>query len=56
MTKSNKTGNLLASIGGLFTILSLTLIEDRDWKVVAAFLGVAFALSGILFIKKPKKE
>jgi drug/metabolite transporter superfamily protein YnfA len=48
-------GNLFASIGGLFTILSLTVIEDMNWKIAAAALGVALALYGVTLIQKAKK-
>lgn len=52
----NQTGNLLASIGGLFTILSLTMFEDGTWKIIAALIGVALAFYGLLLIKKAEND
>jgi len=54
--KSKNNGNLYARIGGLFTILSLSVIEDRNWKIAAAVLDVALALYGIILIQKAKKQ
>lgn len=51
-----KTGNLLLSIGVLFTILSLTIIEDSTWKINVAGVGLILALTGAILLPKKKKE
>ncbi len=59
MTSKDKTvkkGNLLASIGGLFTILSLTVVENNNWKIILSAIGVVLALYGFMILQKSKKN
>ena len=54
--KATSIGNLFAAVGGLFTILSLTVIDDKNWKVMIALLGVVIALYGVILIQRAKKS
>lgn len=51
-----KDGNLIASIGGLFTILSVTFIENQTWQIITAIIGVVLAVYGLTLTQKVKKK
>jgi len=49
-------GTSLVSIGGLFTILSLTIVKDATWNIVLAGIGVLFAIMGVIMMRKSGKK
>ncbi|MCB0476113.1 MAG: hypothetical protein KDC69_10570 [Flavobacteriaceae bacterium] len=51
-----KNGNILASIGGLLAIFSLTVIEDSTWKIIASVTGTTLAIFGAILIQKANKK
>lgn len=53
--KLKSNGNTIAGVGGLFTILSLTIIEEPNWKIIVAGIGVVLAVYGVYLISKSKK-
>ena len=57
MDKKNdqNRGMTVASVGGLCTILSLTLIQDKTSQVIVAGLGVVLAALGVFMMVKTKK-
>ena len=55
MNNNNKLddkGMIITSIGGLCTILSLTVIEVGAWKIAVAIIGVLLAAIGIIVMAK----
>lgn len=53
--KRESKGNLLASIGGLCTILSLIVFEGSDWAVYIALVGVILAIVGVGMTQKKQE-
>ena len=55
-SKSTKKGTLIASIGGLFTVFSLTIFEDKNMQLISALARVVLAFYGLILIQKSKKK
>lgn len=52
--KKSRTGELWVSVGALGTILSLTVIDNADFKLVSAAIGFIFVIYG--FVVMTQKE
>jgi len=48
-------GTTIVSIGGLFTILSLTIVQDDVWKIIVSGIGAALAITGGILMRVSKK-
>ncbi len=49
-------GTVFASIGALFTIVSLSIFDDKGpWPIITAAIGLSLALYGFWLNQKDKK-
>lgn len=49
-------GTIFTSLGGLLTILSLTVLENNTWKLITASFAVVIIIIGLIIMTKRVKK